>query len=306
MNQQSNSQNQSTESTITMSLTQQSLASLNADETTPITQQPPKVVAKKKRGRPAKTPKLVVDEVVSNAEVDVPMPSSPALSTKSSHSTTSSVESATPCNTKFLKQLGATQEELLKYQSYADDGEWKKIDQRGLDILQAFKQDQTATGGRTERCSFQFKLQVSKKMLKTIQHRVLPRDNLNSKTYTDVAIKTALNQYFYSKFNSLMAMELAGLEEEIYSKKKGEEDKVLDTIIDAPEGYFSHDFCDGFLMKTEGREILDKHQEIHEAQLNRKRKTKNKKSQKEEATSFLDSMTKEERDEFLAKYMMKQ
>ena len=198
-------------------------------------------------------------------------------------------------NPTNLTKLGATEEELAKYIECDD---WNEMDVRGLDVMSAHSVDNTKKGERTERCSFQFKLKMSKMMLRTLQHHLTPTSG-KSKTYTDVAIKTAMNQYFHQKFNAMYAMELVGNTERIYNAKNVE----IDEIISIPEGFLG-EFLDGFLL-GEGKTTLDKQQEIHESSLNVKRKTKNKATKKQDAVSFLDAMTQEERDQFLANYMTK-
>jgi len=204
---------------------------------------------------------------------------------------------------KCLAKLGATYEELAKYHEFQKVGAYTKLDQRGLDLLEAEATDKPKEG-RTDRCSFQFKIKITKQMLKTIQHNLTPTST-KSKQYTDTAIKTAMNQYFYDKINCLSAMEQCGQTENIYSKKNGEEDKVISTVIKVSDEFFEEEFCDGYLHYGAGRKILDAQQNIHEQTLSIKRKTKNKQTKAQEAKSFLDDMTDEARNEFLAKYMNK-
>ena len=200
---------------------------------------------------------------------------------------------------KNLTKLGATKGELAVALS-KKEFHAQNCDQRTMDILIAHKQDQTTKGERTERCSFQVKLQVSKMMLKTIQHHLKPEEG---GSYTDVALKEAFNLYFYKQWNEFMSRELVENFQHIYSNKKGEADKITSTLIDVPENYFEETFMNGFLTTPEAVAVMEEKQRLHNRQLNQKRKAKSKIQSKADAKKDFADMTKEEQDAFLADLM---
>jgi hypothetical protein len=200
---------------------------------------------------------------------------------------------------KNLTKLGATKGEVAKALAMKEN-DTINCDQRAMDILIASKQDSTPSGDRTERCSFQVKLQVSKMMLKTIQHHLKPQ---GGGTYTDVALKEAFNLYFYKQWNEFMSRELVENFQDIYSNKKSEFGKVIAKIIDVPDDYFQATFMNGFLTSDEAVAVMEEKQRLHERQLNQKRKQKSKTQAKADAKKDFADMSKDEQDAFLAELM---
>jgi len=200
---------------------------------------------------------------------------------------------------KNLTKLGATKGELANALAMKQN-DTTNCDQRAMDILMAFKTDSTPSGDRTERCSFQVKLQVSKMMLKTIQHHLKPKDG---GTYTDVALKEAFNLYFYDQWNEFMSRELVENFQDIYSNKKNEVGKVVGKIIDVPDDYFEETFMNGFLTSDKAVAVMEEKQRLHNRQLNQKRKQKSKTQAKADAKKDFADMSKDEQDAFLAELM---
>ena len=178
------------------------------------------------------------------------------------------------------------------YQNLTID-EYNKMDKRGVELMVKYNQMRTETGSRTERCSFKFQINMTKTMLRTLKYYIKPTSD-KSESYTDVALKSALNQFFFNKFENLMSMELVG------------RTRACDNgdIIDVPTNYFEEQFCDGYLYK-EGREHLDTAQDIHEKSIKKQRKIKIKEIHTSNVKHTLNNMSKEERDALFAEYMNK-
>ena len=279
---------------------------------------PPQVIAKppakkpiRKVGRPAKKPVLVEEtpkspnpppetETESSADEDSAESSNDEDTAESSNDEEDeTLKEPVGKEYKNLTRLGATKGELAKALSNKEFHA-QNCDQRTMEILIAHKQDQTTKGERTERCSFQVKLQVSKMMLKTIQHHLKPEEG---GSYTDVALKEAFNLYFYKQWNEFMSRELVENFQHIYSNKKGEDGKITSTLIDVPEDYFEETFMNGFLTTPEAVAVMEEKQRLHNRQLNQKRKQKSKHQAKADAKKDFADMNKEEQDAFLAELM---
>ncbi len=181
--------------------------------------------------------------------------------------------------TTAMDAIGATVEEYNKYTKEID---FEDFGPRGLEVCRAYNEDQTPTGERTERCSFQIKLKLSKCGLKQIQHYVRP---VGGGKYTDQSIKAGLNKYFFDKWNSLLAHEYFN---------RGLSDYFLDT------DFFEEEFCDGYLCSEEGRKIMDEEQDKHNKKKKTKQVAKTKETQATDAKAFLMAMTPEERQAFLS------
>ena len=193
----------------------------------------------------------------------------------------------------FIHKNKTSREEMNMYENLGEE-EYNKMDKRGVELMIKYNQMITPEGSRTERCSFKFQINMTKTMLRTLKYYIKPTSD-KSESYTDVALKSALNQFFFNKFENLMSMELVG------------RTRACDNgdIIDVPTNYFEEQFCDGYLYK-EGRKHLDTAQDIHEQSIKKQRKTKIKEIHTSNVKHTLDNMSKEERDALFAEYMNKE
>ena len=199
---------------------------------------------------------------------------------------------------KELTKLGATIGDVNRCK-YKIDSRSMTLDARETKIMIAYNKD---FGVSNERISFRVELDITGKMLRTIQREVLPDADRNpqSSNFTDKAIKDALTHYFYDKFTHLQSLELGKRFKVRKNKTTGE---VMDkhTTIDVDRPYFEDNFLDGYLC-GDGYEIMTKSQSLHELTLTTKKKTTGRKTKATKTGVLADiaTLSAEERAELLA------